>query len=200
MILVDSIVALTTIGLRHRRLRGEVRKLLARRRNPMFTPDGGNPRLPEMLSWYEQVLEKDDAARLAHRMLGAAMFLQGRDHPPPEDPSFADKLMEVPEDIALGMPALLDTRLLREYEPQVMLPVLLPWVAGADIEDLYLPAATLAGMSFSFSPDFVLDQLDDYATYMRRFDPMRRAATPSRNEPCSCGSGKKYKRCCGAAV
>ena len=23
------------------------------------------------------------------------------------------------------------------------------------------------------------------------------AATPNRNEPCSCGSGKKYKKCCG---
>ncbi|TQV87643.1 PBPRA1643 family SWIM/SEC-C metal-binding motif protein [Aliikangiella coralliicola] len=22
--------------------------------------------------------------------------------------------------------------------------------------------------------------------------------TPKRNEPCSCGSGKKYKKCCGA--
>jgi SEC-C motif domain protein len=24
-------------------------------------------------------------------------------------------------------------------------------------------------------------------------------ATPSKNAPCACGSGKKYKRCCGAA-
>ena len=23
------------------------------------------------------------------------------------------------------------------------------------------------------------------------------AKTPARNEPCSCGSGKKYKKCCG---
>ena len=23
------------------------------------------------------------------------------------------------------------------------------------------------------------------------------AQTPARNEPCSCGSGKKYKKCCG---
>ena len=23
--------------------------------------------------------------------------------------------------------------------------------------------------------------------------------TPTRNEPCSCGSGKKYKKCCGSA-
>jgi SEC-C motif-containing protein len=26
----------------------------------------------------------------------------------------------------------------------------------------------------------------------------RRAAAPGRNDPCPCGSGKKYKRCCGA--
>ena len=28
--------------------------------------------------------------------------------------------------------------------------------------------------------------------------PVRRAATPGRNEPCPCGSGMKYKRCHGA--
>ncbi|MGL4288621.1 MAG: UPF0149 family protein [Phreatobacter sp.] len=27
--------------------------------------------------------------------------------------------------------------------------------------------------------------------------PARRAAKPGRNDPCLCGSGKKYKRCCG---
>lgn len=29
-------------------------------------------------------------------------------------------------------------------------------------------------------------------------EPIRRDAVPGRNEPCSCGSGKKYKKCCGA--
>lgn len=29
-------------------------------------------------------------------------------------------------------------------------------------------------------------------------EPIRAADTPERNEPCSCGSGKKYKKCCGA--
>jgi len=28
-------------------------------------------------------------------------------------------------------------------------------------------------------------------------DPIRAIHTPGRNEPCSCGSGKKYKYCCG---
>ena len=30
--------------------------------------------------------------------------------------------------------------------------------------------------------------------------PVRVLAKPGRNEPCSCGSGKKYKKCCGAAA
>lgn len=29
-------------------------------------------------------------------------------------------------------------------------------------------------------------------------EPVRRAATPERNDPCPCGSGRKYKKCCGA--
>ncbi|MBI4702432.1 MAG: YchJ family protein [Deltaproteobacteria bacterium] len=28
--------------------------------------------------------------------------------------------------------------------------------------------------------------------------PVRVAPKPGRNDPCSCGSGKKYKKCCGA--
>ncbi|MCX7238925.1 MAG: UPF0149 family protein [Burkholderiales bacterium] len=31
-----------------------------------------------------------------------------------------------------------------------------------------------------------------------RIEPVLRAYTPGRNDPCFCGSGKKYKKCCGA--
>jgi uncharacterized protein YecA (UPF0149 family) len=27
-------------------------------------------------------------------------------------------------------------------------------------------------------------------------EPIKAEKTPKRNEPCSCGSGKKYKKCC----
>ncbi|MDT8990842.1 UPF0149 family protein [Curvibacter sp. APW13] len=30
-----------------------------------------------------------------------------------------------------------------------------------------------------------------------RVAPLRKEAGPGRNDPCSCGSGKKYKKCCG---
>ncbi len=32
-----------------------------------------------------------------------------------------------------------------------------------------------------------------------RCAPVRRIAAAGRNEPCPCGSGRKYKKCCGAA-
>ena len=31
-----------------------------------------------------------------------------------------------------------------------------------------------------------------------RVETVRKQATPGRNDPCPCGSGKKYKKCCGA--
>ncbi len=29
-------------------------------------------------------------------------------------------------------------------------------------------------------------------------EPIKADAKPGRNDPCSCGSGKKYKKCCGS--
>jgi uncharacterized protein len=39
-----------------------------------------------------------------------------------------------------------------------------------------------------------LQRLDD-----RRPRPIRREAAPGRNDPCPCGSGRKFKKCCGGA-
>lgn len=44
----------------------------------------------------------------------------------------------------------------------------------------------------------VYDLHDVWASLGPRIDPIRRAPQPGRNDPCPCGSGKKYKKCCGA--
>jgi SWIM/SEC-C metal-binding protein len=44
------------------------------------------------------------------------------------------------------------------------------------------------------------DKPEDISDLIRILDPPtphRGAAKVGRNEPCLCGSGKKYKRCCG---
>lgn len=32
----------------------------------------------------------------------------------------------------------------------------------------------------------------------KKVDPIKADKEPDRNAPCPCGSGKKYKKCCGA--
>jgi hypothetical protein len=53
------------------------------------------------------------------------------------------------------------------------------------------------------SPDVVVNTvINNYAATLPPTasgqKPHRSEKHPGRNEPCSCGSGKKYKRCCGA--
>ena len=44
----------------------------------------------------------------------------------------------------------------------------------------------------------VYDLRELWLTLGPRIETVRAVATPGRNEACSCGSGKKFKKCCGA--
>ncbi len=60
-------------------------------------------------------------------------------------------------------------------------------------EELYFPSASLHE-----APDFTPEKAREIALIVPPpGEPVKAAAKPGRNEPCSCGSGKKFKRCCG---
>ena len=44
----------------------------------------------------------------------------------------------------------------------------------------------------------VYDLHELWRNFGPRVETRHKVATPGRNDPCSCGSGKKYKKCCGA--
>ena len=44
----------------------------------------------------------------------------------------------------------------------------------------------------------VYDLHELWKTLGPKVETLRKEVTPGRNDPCSCGSGKKYKKCCGA--
>ena len=44
----------------------------------------------------------------------------------------------------------------------------------------------------------VYDLRELWRNFGPRVETVFKAPTPGRNDPCSCGSGKKYKKCCGA--
>jgi uncharacterized protein len=45
----------------------------------------------------------------------------------------------------------------------------------------------------------VYDLRDLWKSIGPRVEQVVKGAEPGRNDPCTCGSGKKYKKCCGAA-
>ena len=39
---------------------------------------------------------------------------------------------------------------------------------------------------------------EDLVKKTEKVEPLKADKAPGRNDPCPCGSGKKYKKCCGA--
>ena len=67
-------------------------------------------------------------------------------------------------------------------------------VARCGAAELYLPATTLDALDARPDDDAIVKLLSRESVART---PARAAPKTGRNEPCPCGSGKKYKHCCG---
>ncbi len=76
-------------------------------------------------------------------------------------------------------------------------PAVAAWAARLDPTDLYLPAAKLAEFLTWPGIETTRRCLSDIVRWLGRHIPVvRDGPKVGRNEPCPCGSGRKYKRCC----
>jgi hypothetical protein len=196
---------LTAIGLRHRRTQGEVSKALARSRRSLETPDPSMPdraAMHEVVKLLEELLDpaQQESLRTQHRDIGARSYLRYTEYLPDGAPLRFTRAEDVPDELALPMLMHLHGAILREGKDIVLALMMMPWLATADGPSLYLPAQLLDQCRSLFEPEAIIERLDGYRRAGTPAGPARAAARPGRNEPCSCGSGKKYKRCCGAAA
>ena len=54
------------------------------------------------------------------------------------------------------------------------------------------------GLFADITVDSAIDEnINDLNSVLNKPTTTRFDKTPNRNDPCSCGSGKKYKKCCG---
>jgi hypothetical protein len=79
---------------------------------------------------------------------------------------------------------------------------LAPLLANRDAVGQFFPRAQLEALSQQFKLATPLDAMQqhlegEYRMRLKLEAPPPRPATPGRNEACSCGSGQKYKKCCG---
>lgn len=63
-----------------------------------------------------------------------------------------------------------------------------------EIEAILLENKLFAEIEVNESKD---ENIIDLEGYLNKPKTTTFEKTPNRNEPCSCGSGKKYKKCCG---
>ena len=67
----------------------------------------------------------------------------------------------------------------------------------AQPEELYLPRDFLQATHVPWTPDRTFHLLEGLVARAKVRAQAPRDDGPSRKGPCPCGSGKKYKRCCG---
>lgn len=77
-------------------------------------------------------------------------------------------------------------------------------IASASLDPL-LPQSEWADLFLSYFQEEMITRPDYVDRLMRHYDQVKQAllrpqpVRVGRNEPCPCGSGRKFKKCCGAA-
>ena len=201
MDIITSALPLVVTALRHRNARGEVRKLLARslRRieQTLYGADDLDVSRALLEAWvtvFDPGVE--DEARSMHRALGAEFALRRCAHLPVGHPERFESREEVPDELAFALLTSLDGDIFNDNNTLLGMSVMMPWLAAADVADLYLPARWLETYAVPWTPNQPLAQLDALDRYFVREPLVHEQPKPGRNQPCPCGSGKKYKRCC----
>ena len=194
--LFDAALGATAIGLRHARAAGDARRIVEDL--PAVAGAGAEAWSREIRDGCLRALERPEEA------MGAAAAIGRRAYGPLARlllPEGSPHRFEADDDVPREL-ALLTVANIIEHDCETRMTIdLLPWVARlAAPEDMYFPeeiarAFRLLPLRVEMAVERLLRQQKDL--FGADVTTVRKAAVPERNAPCSCGSGKKYKKCCG---
>jgi hypothetical protein len=188
---------LGAMALRHKGLRGECLRALSGRKPGPDDPKGAASLAETIAGAIEQIAAHEEEFRESALKTGRDAAVALTADLPESSPHRIDAPERVPDDLVL--PALFDLAWDSMHEDRgVQLFMLaLPSIARADAEDFYYPAQFLHALG-PWEPEPYGEMLVDmYKARSGERKPVVRQPTPGRNDPCSCGSGKKYKKCHG---
>lgn len=188
----ESVFSLIGIAARHSNLRAEVRKALLPspiRKNPFLTKYG--QALAEHSVKFLDHL--DSSIRITAHLGGQLVCKMGKKFPENSPYRFVD-LDDVPFDLATSVALNVAVDTTDDASRMAEMMSCAPVAARAAPEDLYLPKDFIDLYRKPWEPKDSLDLLASYVEVVRA--PVPKSSEPTRNGPCPCGSGKKYKRCC----
>lgn len=102
---------------------------------------------------------------------------------------------DIPDDIALVWEAGFHESFRRKSSVTTEIAISLPWLGRCNALDFYYPHEFYEKIRTPWRPEKAI-QLIDHEREFLKLEPEKASPKPGRNEPCSCGSGKKYKKCC----
>jgi hypothetical protein len=195
--IVEGGSALLAIGLHSPGLLPRVREALQQR--PPSGHEGVDKIAGSFWGLAQLVLEDPDACLLEVRRAGAMECARLAQQMPAGSPFRIERAEEVPVDLAYAIAGNLDWDFIAEVSCIGLVLFAQPWLTRARPEHLYLPAEFLRVTHRRWTGERSLSLLRGALKAMQKAaaNPPPRPTGPSRQGPCPCGSGKKYKRCCG---
>ncbi|HEY8041283.1 MAG TPA: SEC-C metal-binding domain-containing protein [Polyangiaceae bacterium] len=199
MAILDAGLGLGALGLRHAGLTAEVKRTLQGYEPP---PEGSDPNpvaatRATVAKAVLETMENADERTAAVLKIGRDMAVSAGGHLPQGHPQRFDKPEDVPEELARTEILSIDADV-HEGAIQTLLFAALPLAARAAAEDFYHPREIVRAWYGQWSPEETLERLKRFARAAPKKESARAEPKPGRNEPCPCGSGKKWKKCHGA--
>ncbi len=195
---IDAMLSLGVIGLGHEKLRAEARKAL---HAPLIPRDiEPDPRAQPLRVLFRAILDicfdrpgEADAFALS---VGGQVLVDNAPHFP-ERYRF-ERLEDVPVDLARAVFVNTSDCVLADNDRLANSFWHLPWLVRAEPGELYLPSdfVELIRRPWRMEDSIALLELQRSEQGVRK--PRSSDKVAGRNDPCPCGSGNKYKRCCGA--
>ena len=193
--LITSGTGLLALGARHVKLRAEVRKALEAPRD-LSRVLYRESLLKLIQACVEAAFDAPEEGARYQRALGAGLAI-GLTSGLPAGADFRFQREEdVPEDLAMTLATYSRASFITSGDAVAALLLFVPWVARAEPEQLFLPKAFLRAAMPRWSPASSMELLAPLREHYR-VPPPAQPEGPARKGPCPCGSGKKYKRCCG---
>jgi hypothetical protein len=107
-----------------------------------------------------------------------------------------DAAEKVPDELALAFGA--NASLSFHVTPSDIMHLIwaLPWIARCEAHDFYYPLDFHRHIHIPWNPERAITMIETERKAWGEVQTVKAEKTPGRNDPCPCGSGKKYKKCC----
>ena len=197
MQILDASLCLGAIAMRHAGSVGDVRRFFGAHLPPKPDAAGADASRSTLANVLLTSLDSADEYAEKAILLGKDFCSSFSRNLSEGDAHRFEKPEDVPEDLARTMVLAFDGDIYDDKMKALVVNVL-PLAARASAEDFYLPREYVRAWYGQWQPEETLERLKRFSKIAPKREPVRADKTPGRNDPCPCGSGKKYKKCHGA--